>query len=252
MEWSKVLDMPYTLLAHRWQKGIPADTALTKEKRADLLENGRALIYKGKRNIKGYCVDGIVKSIAELSIGGEYKDHQLARAWDQNKPIESIQTLRKIKMLNKNNSTKRPEYLRWCGLKARCLNKTNNRYYLYGGRGIKVHEPWIKDFWAFLDYIGDMPGPEYTVDRIDPDKHYEPGNVRWLHKKEQINTRRITLTATMNGEKKTLKQWAIQYGMTYETVRNRIRRGWSIEDALAKERCASGKKRYEKRQGGGT
>lgn len=250
-EWSDLLDINYNLLASRWRRNIPAEIALSKHPVFEVLENGRALIYKGNRRVRGFYVGDSVKSANEIAMSGDYKISQLEKAWDQNRSLKSIETRRKIEIVNKNNSTKRPEYLRWCGLKARCLQKSNNRYYLYGGRGIKVYEPWIKDFWAFLEHIGEMPGPQYTVDRLDPEKGYEPGNVRWLHKNQQSGTRRITLTATMNGEKKTLKEWAAQYGIVYETLRERLSRGWSIEEALTKERRGSGSKSKKQREKGG-
>lgn len=79
---------------------------------------------------------------------------------------------------------KSEDYLRvtWRGIKRRIFDKTSNRYHRYGGRGIKMHEPWVENFQGFKDYILETIGhrPEgYSIDRIDNDGNYEPGNIRW-------------------------------------------------------------------------
>jgi hypothetical protein len=78
----------------------------------------------------------------------------------------------------------------WCGMKQRCLYPNHNRYHLYGGRGIKVCKRWLKNFKNFLADVGRAPGPEYSIDRINNDGNYEPGNVRWATKFEQARNRR--------------------------------------------------------------
>jgi len=75
----------------------------------------------------------------------------------------------------------------------RCCNPNNPGYADYGARGIVVHGPWVKSFIEFYNYIGDRPPdltvngfPEYSLDRIDNDGNYEPGNVRWATRLEQM------------------------------------------------------------------
>lgn len=81
------------------------------------------------------------------------------------------------------------EYRAWLEMKRRCNKPNSPGYHRYGGRGIKVCDEWVKDFQAFFRYIGPKPSPTHSVDRIDPDGNYEPGNVRWATPKEQANNR---------------------------------------------------------------
>lgn len=80
-----------------------------------------------------------------------------------------------------------PLYNRYNSARNRCQNKKAPAYKNYGGRGIEFR---FDSFQAYLDALGEQPGPEYTVDRIDNDGHYEAGNIRWATRKEQqINKR---------------------------------------------------------------
>lgn len=77
------------------------------------------------------------------------------------------------------------EYRAWQYMKTRCYNKNRLDYKNYGGRGIKVCPEWKDNFDQFLADVGYAPGPEYSLDRIDCDKNYQPGNVRWATREIQ-------------------------------------------------------------------
>ena len=83
-----------------------------------------------------------------------------------------------------------PEYMAWANMRQRCSNQNREDYERYGARGIAVCEEWLHDFPGFLAHIGRRPGPGYSIDRIDNERGYEPGNVRWATAKEQAANRR--------------------------------------------------------------
>ena len=83
-----------------------------------------------------------------------------------------------------------PEYASWAHIIQRCTNKNNISWPDYGGRGIKICDEWRHDFAAFYKHIGPKPTPLHTVERIDNDGHYTPGNVCWATKAEQNRNRR--------------------------------------------------------------
>lgn len=81
-------------------------------------------------------------------------------------------------------------YKSWNAMVSRCEHESNASWALYGGRGITVCERWRGDFVNFLEDMGERPSKDHSIDRIDPDGHYEPGNCRWLTREEQNARRR--------------------------------------------------------------
>lgn len=81
------------------------------------------------------------------------------------------------------------EYKAWSHAKARCLNKNNKKYPIYGGRGITMCQEWQRSYKAFLRHMGRSPAGR-SLDRIDVNGHYEPGNCRWATASEQSRNRR--------------------------------------------------------------
>lgn len=139
-------------------------------------------------------------------------------------------------------------YNLWIGVKSRTTNANNPRYKDYGGRGISIAPEWVKSFQAFKDYIlssmGERPNG-YSLDRIDNNKGYEPGNIRWANDTTQrINSRRVRLIKH-NGGTLPLKTMCDKYGINRATFKDRLSYGWSIKDALETPAMRPGEKRHK-------
>lgn len=121
-------------------------------------------------------------------------------------------------------------YQVWKRMRQRCSKPSDKNYQNYGGRGIKVCDRWLK-FENFYADMGDPP-PGLSIDRIDNDGNYEPGNCRWATTREQANNTRKNSVHSAFGRTMTVTEWARVFDLRPETVFGRLRRGWPIEMAI--------------------
>lgn len=126
-------------------------------------------------------------------------------------------------------------------MKQRCANPKNYAYSRYGGRGIIVCERWRSSFESFFSDLGPRPSAAHSLDRIDNNGNYEPGNVRWATREEQGNNKRNNRLFELNGETKSLKQWSREFGVGYKNLHKRISKGIPLLLALV-EPLTPGKK----------
>ena len=122
-------------------------------------------------------------------------------------------------------------YARWKSMMQRCHQPSATNFKHYGAIGIVVCERW-RDFAAFRTDMGECPGGKFTLDRIDNQRGYEPGNCRWITQAEQNRNRSHCTELTHNGKTMILSDWASEIGMSANTLAMRIRAGWSVDRAL--------------------
>ena len=83
-----------------------------------------------------------------------------------------------------------PEYRSWCHMIQRCRNPKGIDLQNYGDRGISICASWEASFQSFLDDMGPRPSSKHSIDRVNNDGNYEPGNCRWATRSEQMKNRR--------------------------------------------------------------
>lgn len=126
-----------------------------------------------------------------------------------------------------------PEYNTWSGMIQRCTNPKSKKFPIYGGRGITVCNRWM-EFGNFLSDMGRKPSLVHTIDRIDVNKDYTPGNCRWATKKEQGRNTRFNRNITCDGVTMTVADWADKLGVDPDFLHGRVNRGWK-HDRIIKE-----------------
>lgn len=114
------------------------------------------------------------------------------------------------------------EWRTWVHMRSRCRTGEKN----YGARGIKVCERWDNSFAAFLEDMGPKPSPRHSIDRIDNDGDYEPGNCRWATTVRQLRNTRNNLWIWYKGHRCLLIEAAEAEGFPVQVARNRKKRGW--------------------------
>jgi hypothetical protein len=115
-------------------------------------------------------------------------------------------------------------------MQGRCKSSAHKSWDYYGGRGVTVCGQW-DNFDVFLKDMGYRPEGT-TLDRIDPNGNYEPGNCRWADALTQRNNCRDNKLISFRGVEKTPIQWARGAGISGELLRWRISHGWTMEQCM--------------------
>lgn len=138
------------------------------------------------------------------------------------------------------------EYNAWRNAVARCHNVDHHAYKNYGARGIHVCDKWRYDVAAFCADIGKRPDGGYEIDRIDNNKGYEPGNVRWATVKENIRNRRVCKKYKYQGKDYLLTDLARMSGLSAQCLLFRLKSGWAVEKACTTPASVSNRNDPEK------
>lgn len=131
-----------------------------------------------------------------------------------------------------------PEYDIWKAMRMRCRNPNNVSYVNYGGRGIEVCDRWYKSFSNFIQDVGKRPDSKLTLDRIDNNGNYEPGNVRWATRTVQQFNRNTPFKAKTHCKR--------GHELTKENIKIRYNRGWQERECLPCKKIRSTKKYIKK------
>jgi hypothetical protein len=139
------------------------------------------------------------------------------------------------KLAQKHGLSKTRLHRIWHSMYCRCYYKSTNQYKNYGGRGIKVCDEWqhMEGFINFYNWaLNNGYSEELTLDRIDNNKNYCPENCRWSTPKFQSNHKTNNVFYTFKNKTKTSKEWCEEYGISQTTLNDRLKRGWTFEQAL--------------------
>jgi len=133
----------------------------------------------------------------------------------------------------------RPEYQAWRDMNRRCYDPRTSMYYRYGGRGISVCDDWRHSFKSFYEHMGARPDG-HSLERIDGDGNYEPGNVKWATRLSQNANRCSVIRIEFDKRSMTMREWASELGIHYDSLRYRIQYAkWPLERALSRDRWIS-------------
>lgn len=124
-------------------------------------------------------------------------------------------------------------YTIWANIKTRCYNSLDQHYKRWGAKGITMCEEWRNNFMSFYNWsMENGYKDDLTIDRIDNGGNYEPSNCRWVTIAENNRNKPYIKLISYNGKTQTIGQWTKELGLGKETIRERLKRGWSDIEAI--------------------
>lgn len=129
-----------------------------------------------------------------------------------------------------------PEYVAWANMIQRCNNPANPNFKYYGDRGVTVCAPWVDSFDNFYADMGERPGTDHSIERRDVNGNYEPDNCYWATPLVQANNKRSNVRQELGNVSLTIAQLSNQSEVDYQTIRERLKRGIPVEEAIQSAR----------------
>lgn len=132
---------------------------------------------------------------------------------------------RLLKRLTKHGLSKTRIYSIFQGMYQRCYDKNNKHFKDYGARGINICDEWLSGFKNFYDWaMNNGYTDQLSIDRIDNNKGYSPNNCRWVTSATQVRNTRRNIIVNIDGERKTVAEWAAKLGVSPYTIYSKIKR----------------------------
>ena len=135
-------------------------------------------------------------------------------------------------IIKHGESHRTTEYNAWKSMTQRCTNPNHVSWKNYGGRGIRVCDRWRESFESFLSDMGRKPSRHHSLDRKEVDGDYTPDNCRWATQSEQNRNTQRSRLLTFQDRTMTIADWADRLRIPYDTLFQRLRRGWTVERSL--------------------
>ncbi len=130
------------------------------------------------------------------------------------------------------NGKQPSEYQIWSQIKQRCMNPNHPKFHRYGGRGIVMDPAWADSFSTFREAVGRRPSRRHTLERLNNNRGYIPGNVKWATKKQQNRNLSSNRIVNYRGTDYVLADLAEQMGMSRKRLQGRLDAGFTVEDAV--------------------
>lgn len=216
--------------------------------------------YIGRKNnrltIVGFCLDEYGKKAFECVCDCGNRVIVKPTFWENGR-IKSCGCLSEELKVEHSESLDRLRRI-YGGMRERCMNPKSRAYRYYGARGISICEQWMNDRDAFIEWaLENGYRNDLSIDRINNDGNYEPGNCRWADAKTQANNQRRPAhhkspepkrNIEFGGEMYTMKEICEEFGFTVPAVAYRMKtKGMSLMEALTVPRMTVGRSRNESR-----
>ena len=182
---------------------------------------GRAQTQPGQRNAMWTCLCDCGKTTVVAASNLQAS----TRSCGCLKTEAASKILKTARYTQTHGMSHTPEHDTWLHMKQRCYNPNSHKFAIYGARGIKICDRWLNSFEAFYADMGPKPAPIYSIDRINSNGNYEPGNCRWSTPAQQSRNRSITNLITVDDKTLCVRDWHKALGIPdkklYEMTRSR-------------------------------